>query len=1338
MNAVKPDRRTAKRAAGMLLCLLALFAAVPQAGAVNPGARYFTHLKTTDSGLSYNCVHAIIQDSRGFIWLGTSDGLNRYDGMRFRTFHKNELGGNSGFIVSLCEDDRGDIWIGTDSGVVLYDAATDRFRALDTPSDRGTVIHNKVTTIKKDRQGVIWMAVNNQGLFSCDPESGALKNYFVEEGRQTLPANITSFCFDVNNECWLSLYFSNLYHADKALTEATPVEFGDRGQLFRNDNIIEIIESPYNTLYVASVDKGVCEIAPRSSKIRTLIPNAENRYVPESLFSGRDGELWAATTKGIYVYNPGSGETIRLKADRQDKFSLSDSHTLSVLVDDSDGIWIGTNAGGVNYSGAFHQNFDKYHIVGDEPLANCLVRGFADDGEGRLWITTEKSGLMTYSLKTKELRKYRNKQLPEALFGIGHDDGKLWLGSFQGLYRLDLKTGAVKVYSRRDESSSLHDNKIYTIYKTSEGDLLVGTTLGMLRYDRAGDSFTPIPVFEGMFITDIAEDISGDLWVATYANGLIRYDPAAGAIVRSYTYAADNPRSLPSNKVLSVFRDSADRIWATTFSAGFCLYDGQNDDFVVYDQALLGAGNLPSDINYRIVEDDSGNLWISTNKGLICFTPATLETKAYTTTDGLLNDEFNYNAGFKTSDGTLYFGSSDGFVRFNPRTFHTDTRVPEIVITDLRIGERIVKAGEEGSPLACNIDRTQHIALNARQNSFGFGFALLGFASPASNTILCRLEGYDTHWRKVPESNRIFYSNIPAGSYRLQVKGVNSNGIWNDRHPAVEITVAQRFYKSTPAILLYVLLLIVASILVSHYFYRKAVKRERQRQNEYKRAREIELFNEKMAFFSNIVHEIKTPLTLIRTPLQNILASGECGGEVREDLMVINNNTEYLSQLVKELLDFVKIECHGYMLNCGNLDLIEKIGFLCFNFAETAKSNNLRLTFRHEEEQLSILADEPGLNKILNNLLHNALKYAESYIEVEARSEGGNAVVSIRNDGPIIPKEHRSRIFEPFVQYGNDAKGVGIGLSLARTLAELHGGSLVLDDGTECTDFILTLPLRRTAAEPADGEEATAAPEGGPEKPGLPTLLIVEDNADLSAYLKRKLQGEYRILTAVSAERALELLRQQEADLVLSDIALNGMSGLELCKRICGDFETSHIPVILLSALSSTRSKVVGMECGASLYIEKPFSMEYLQACIRNILDKRSAMKNAFKNKAMPLAAHLYNLPHSDEEFLSRLDAIILANISDPNFSNEQLAEAFCLSKSTLNRKIKGLLDTTPNDYIRTKRLVVAAQMLTENHCRINEVCYSVGFNTPSYFAKCFKKFYGILPAEYMKEHNAD
>lgn len=1324
--------------AGLLLCLPALSVPVTHAGAAERVSRYFTHLGT-GSGLSYDCVHAIIQDSQGFIWLGTSDGLNRYDGMRFRTFHKDELGGISGFIVSLCEDDAGNIWIGTDSGVVLYDAEADRFRPFDIPSDRQTVIHNKVTTIKKDRQGVIWMAVNNQGLFSFDPASKKLKNYFVRDGRQTLPANITSFCFDVNNTCWLALYFSNLYHADNTLTEAIPVEFGAAGQLFRNDNIIEIVESPYNTLYVASVDKGICEIAPRSGKLRTLISNAGNRFVPESLFPGKNGELWAATTKGTYTYHPATGTTTHLTADRQDKFSLSDSHALSVLVDDSDGIWIGTNAGGVNYAGAFHQNFDRYYIAGGEPLENALVRSFADDGEGRLWITTEKSGLLTYSLRTGELERYRNKQLPDALFGINHDDGKLWLGSFQGLYRLDLKTGQVRVYSRRDKASNLHDNKIYTIYKTSDGDLLVGTTLGMLRYDRAGDRFAPLPVFEGMFITDIAEDAHGDLWVATYANGLIRYNPASGEIVRNYTCDPADDRSLPGNKVLSVFRDSNGRIWATTFGAGFCLYDERTDDFRVYDQAVLGSGrHIPSDIGYRIVEDDNGNLWISTNKGLVCFTPSTLETKAYTTTDGLLDDTFNYNAGYKTSDGSLFFGSADGFVRFNPRKFHTDTRIPQIAVTDFLLGDRIVKAGDEGSPLACHIDRTRHIVLGPRQNTFGFGFALLGFASPASNTILCRLEGYDTEWRKAAEDNTVSYSNIPAGSYRLLVKGVNSNGIWNDGHTPIEITVAQRFYKSASAILLYFVLLIVASILISHYFYRKAVNRERQRQNEYKQAREIELFNEKLSFFSNIVHEIKTPLTLIRTPLQNILAANTCDRETHDDLMVIDSNTEYLAELVRELLDFVKIEGHGYMLQCRDIDLIEKIGFLCFNFSETAKSGNIRLVFNHTDDPIFIHADEPGLTKILNNLLHNALKYAETYIEIEVQTAEGNAVVSVRNDGPIIPEEQRSDIFKPFVQYGNDARGVGIGLPLARTLAELHKGSLILADDTSRTDFMLTLPLRCDTPETTGTGEPDAAPDNGEARPGLPMLLIVEDNADLSSYLGRKLRGEYRIAVAPTAERAWEILRQQDADLVLTDIALKGMSGLELCRKICSDFETSHIPVIILSALSSTKSKIIGMECGATLYIEKPFSMEYLQACIRSILDKRSALKNAIRSKTVPLAAHLYNLPHSDEEFLTRLDSIILANISDPNFSNEQLADAFFLSKSTLNRKIKGLLDTTPNDYIRTKRLTIAAQMLTENRCRINEVCYSVGFNTPSYFAKCFRKFYGTLPAEYMKEHNGD
>lgn len=1327
-----------KRSAGTLLCLLTISVfALAGAERVDSESHYFNRLQSTNSGLSYNCVHAIVQDMRGFIWIGTSDGLNRYDGVNFRTFRKDEIGVNSSFVISLCEDDGGNLWVGTDSGVAIYDSRLDRFRPFDMLSDKQTVVHNKVTTIKKDRQGAIWLAVNNQGLFCYRPENNSLRNYFVENGRQTLPANISSFCFDMNNECYLALYFSNLYRTDSLLSEIVPVEFGAGRDFFGNDNIVEIIESANNTLYVASVDKGVCEIVPRRDRVNVLIPADATGFIPESMYFNRHRELWVATTQGAYVYDTGSGHSYRLMADKQDKFSLSDNHVLSVFTDSSDGIWIGTNAGGVNYSEAFHKNFDKYYMADNRSLADCLVRGFADDGHDRLWITTEKQGLLTLSLKDRQLDRYRNGQLPDALFGICYDDGMLWLGSFHGIYRLDTRTGQTKIYSRIDRASQLRDNKIYVIYKTSRGDLLVGTTLGMLRYDRTSDSFVSLPACDGMFITDIVEDSSGNLWVATYANGLIRYNPYADTILNNYTNDPLDERSLPSNKIMSVFYDSVGRIWATTFGAGFCLYDPRDDRFVNYNCNTLGP-SLPSDINYKIVEDDDGHLWLSSNKGLVCFTPSTLDVKAYTTVDGVLNNEFNYNAGIKTAGGTLYFGSTDGFVRFNPGMFYADTRMPEIIITDLCIDDRIVRAGDDSSPLECNIDLTRKLELTARQNSFGFGFSLLGFASPASNTILCKLEGYDALWRRIAADNTVFYSNIPAGNYRLLVKGVNSNGIWNEGHPAIDITVARRFYKSTAAISIYLLLFVTACILCWRYFYRKALSREQRRQEEFKRASEIELFNEKMNFFSNIVHEIKTPLTLIRTPLQNIISSGACDDATRDDLQIINNNTEYLSQLVRELLDFVRIENHGYMLEHRRIDLIEKIGFLCFNFSETAKNNNVRLKFTHADEQLFIAADEQGLNKILNNLLHNAVKYAESWIDVSVRRDGDNVVVSIRNDGPVVPREVRNEIFKPFVQYDKQSspysKGVGIGLSLARTLAEMHSGSLIMGDSTEYTDFILTLPVGNVAEGVATVEE----PPVTDDKSDVVQLLIVEDNTDLASYMKRKLQPDYRILTAPTAERALELLKQSHVDLLITDIALPGISGLELCKRVCDDFETSHIPVIILSALSSNSSKMTGMENGASLYIEKPFNMEYLQVCIKNILDKRIVFKNAFKGKIMPITPSVYDLPHSDEEFLQQLDSIIVANISDPTFSNDQLAEALYLSKSTLNRKIKGLLDATPNDYIRTKRLVVAAQMLTRSHCRINEVCYSVGFNTPSYFAKCFKKYYGMLPAEYMKEHNPD
>ncbi len=1322
----------------MYLCILLL--SVNYGNATNQSRFYFNHLNTTNSNLSYNCIHSIIQDSQGFIWFATSNGLNRYDGEILRIYNKDDLGIGSSFIISLCEDDRGNIWIGTDRGVSIYDPNYDRFTSFDLESDQQTLIRNKVTKIKKDKQGVVWLAVNNQGIFAYDHRSKVLKNYFVENGRQTLPANIVSFCFDNNNTCWLSLYFYGLYRTDENLENLTPVSVAN-DDYFKNDNIVEILESPYNTIYVASVNNGVCEIDLRRNRVETLVSNKEKGFIPISMLFDKRRKLWIATNEGAYIYDTNSKYTQYLEAHKNDKFSLSDNHVLTICIDSSDGIWLGTNAGGVNFSGLFQKNFEKYYTSEDTPLEDCFVRGFTSDKDGRIWITTEKAGLFVFFPQDKKLIKYKNPDLPKSLFGICYDEGNLWLGSPHGLCKLNIKDNSQKIYSQIGHDLNLRDSKIYIIYKNSEGDILVGTTLGMLIYDKQTDRFIPEKELGGFFITDMVEDARGDLWIATYADGLLRYDYQNKKIITQYRNNPSERNSLPINKVLSVFEDAIGRIWATTFGAGFLLYDEENDRFIVYDTLL--ANEKASNINYALMDDKDGNIWISSSKGLIYFSPDLQEARVFTTLDGLLNNEFNNDARFKSGDGTLYFGSTDGFISFNPQFFYTDSAVPNILITDFYIGDERVVASERNSPLTQSINNTTKISLSAKQNSFGFGFSLLRSASYASNTILCKLEGYDADWHRVSHDNRSFYSNIPAGDYKLYVKGANSNGLWNESRPPLEIHVAQKFYKSTLAIFLYLLSFIILVVLSWIYFFRRAIILEQQKQEEYKRMKEIELFNEKVNFFSNIIHELKTPLTLIRMPLQNILSNGDYNNDTKEDLMVINNNTEHISILIKGLGDFVKIIGDRYVLNKSDIDVIEKLGFLCFNFSEMAKNNNIKLVLKHDEEQLYIHADEPSLNKIFNNLLHNAIKYAYSYIEIEAKQVGNQIVVAFKNDGPCIPTDQREHIFKPFNQYRSEDQpfvgGVGIGLSLARSLAELHSGSLELDEDPNYTRFILTLNLKSESEETEPiGETIHMVADQeiiGEENTQLPLLLLVENNLEFLNYLIQKLRYEYRILTVMTGEKALELLGQHEVDLVIIDSDLQGMNSLELSRTISSNIEISHTSIVMLSSHSSAMSKIAGMESGVNVYIEKPFSIDYLKVCISNILSRRNNLRQLYKSKFMyPLTPQMFDLTHTDEKFLNQLDEVISSNISDPAFSNDDIASALYMSKSTLTRKIKALLDTTPNDYIRNKRLMFAAQMLSESNCRVNDVCYSVGFNTPSYFAKCFKKVYGVLPMEYMSQ----
>lgn len=1292
---------------------------------------YFTRL-STKNGLSHNRVHVILQDSKGFLWFGTSDGLNRYDGINFKTFYKKDLNINSSFIVTLCEDNQGNIWIGTDNGVAVYDSQNDLFRHFDKVSSSGQSIHNKVPIIGKDDKGVIWMAVNNQGLFSYDPKSQKLNNYFVKDGVQQLPANITSFYFDNNNFCWLGLYFDNLYSTDKSFKTLTPYSLSDGSQPYKRDYITRIIKSPYNSIYIASVNKGICEINLSLNSIKTIVSNAARKFITNDLVLEGNSELWMGTTDGLFKYDLLTNQTTHIGASFGDLFSLSDSEILSIAFDDLKGIWIGTYSSGLNHANYAYMDFEKFYKTPSCSLIGTLVRGFVEDKEGNIWIGTEKAGLFRYSPKNNFLHKYENSHLPDNIFGICYENDNLWMGSYSGVYRLNLKTNQVKSYNRDNAESKLKDNKIYKIYKNSLNQILIGTTLGLLRYDESLDELVPIEAFNGVFVCDILEDTKGNMWYATYADGLYKYDIEKNKLI-NFRNNPKNASSIPYNKILSVFEDSKNRIWVTTHGAGFCKLNNDNT-FTTYDV----SDGMPNDIIYKIVEDENENLWISSNKGLIKFSPEKEETKIYTDVDGLLNNEFNYNSGIKTNEGEILFGSKDGFIKFNPQRFVVNKKIPSIVITDLLINNVLIKADQPNSPLKCSISQTRKIELSANQNSLEFRFSVLNFHSPSNNKLYYKLEGYNDDWQKPSEDNSIIFNKLPAGKYKLCLKGVSSDGIWNETYPPIEIIVSPRFYLTKLAIFFYIVLALALLFFILYYLRKRAVTQQIKQQKIFERNREIELYNEKINFFSNIAHEIKTPLTLIRTPLENIMNTGKFETEIKEDLNLINQNTQQLSRLINELLDFSRIEKNGFQLVCSELDVVEKIEFLKYNFNDLAKQKNLKLTFTHSSDKIFVFADEQGFIKIINNLFSNALKYAEEYIEVNAEVAGYKVVISFKNDGQIIPEDKRETIFSPFTQYRDPGNvymtGFGIGLSLARTLAELHSGSLVINDDFTCNNFILTLPLLSTdsLSETIEEDEKNTEKENQ-TKGARPVILLVEDNLELLKYIKRKIENDYAVLSATNGKLALDIINKDHVDVIVSDISMPEMSGLEMCEQLKANFETSHIPIIILSAHSSTQSKITSMEYGADIYIEKPFSLEFLVSCIEGLLIKRKNLRDAYNSEIQPTPKHA-SLSKRDEQFLLSMDEIILSNMSDPEFSIEQLAEHLCLSKSTLNRKVKGLLQITPNDYIRTKRLIMAARLLKEGSNRINETCYLVGFNTPSYFIKCFKSYYGKLPSEYLED----
>ena len=1323
-------------------CVLACFFITIFCQAQSVEEHYYFKNLSIRNGLSQNTVNAILQDRKGFMWLGTKDGLNRYDGLSFRKFKHDAANprsiGNS-FITSLYEDFNGNIWVGTDAGVYIYYPEKEAFEEFDCQSLEKTRIERSVSMIAGDKQGRVWIAVEAQGMFCYDARQKLLRNYPLSE----ISSNIKCFTFDSGGTLWLGFYGDGLYYSKDNLATVHPYGSPEDGKReFEGGVITKIVQGNYNCLYIGSVKEGVSELNLTSGQVRNLLAIDESG---ESIFCRdllpySDNELWIGTESGIYIYNLRTAQFIHLRASLYDSYSLSDNAIYALYKDREEGLWIGSYFGGVDYYPRQYTYFAKYY---PKNIANSLhgkrVREFCRADDGTLWIGTEDGGLNHFNPKTKEFHFFEPSAGFTNIHGLCMDGSHLWVGTFsKGLRVIDTRTGVVlRTYTEGHTPHSLNDNSIFSICRTSAGEIYLGTLFGLLRYNRTQDNFDCIPELNGKFVYDIKEDSYGNLWLATYANGAYCYDVSARRW-KNYVFDAEDEKSLPYDKVLSVFEDSYRQIWLTTQGGGFCLFHPDTETFTRYG---LKDG-LPNDVVYQIVEDDDRFLWLTTNNGLVRFDPKTMEMKVFSTANGLPTNQFNYRSGFKDEAGNIYLGSINGFVAFDPRTFAENRQVPAVAITDFLLFNKEVSVGETDSPLKSSITFSDKVVLTADQNSFSFRIAALSYQAPRMNKLMYKLEGFDEGWLTIGESPLVTYSNLGYGDYVFKVKASNSDGVWNEQETSLHLSILPPFYLSGWAYCFYVLFFMGCLVCVIFYFKRRNYRKQHRQMEMLEQEKEREVYHAKIDFFTNVAHEIRTPLTLSKGPLENIILKKEVDSETKEDLYIMKQNTERLLNLTNQLLDFRKTETRGFRLNFTECDVVAVLRETYFRFTSLAKQKGLDFILELPQECFMADVNQEALTKIISNLLNNGVKYASTYLRISLETDEKVFHIRTFNDGEMIPDTMKEEIFKPFVRLDKEDEvttGTGIGLALSRSLAELHQGSLMMEMGEVVNCFCLTLPVNQDSTITLSAENVSQVEENScgweqeetDTKEKKPMILVVEDNPDMLAFIRKQLTTEYSVLTAMNGIEALAVLDNHYVNLVVSDVMMPQMDGFELCKTIKSDLSYSHIPVVLLTAKTNIQSKIEGLELGADAYIEKPFSVEYLLANISSLIHNREKLRQTFA-KSPFVAANTMALTKADEEFIWKLNDIIQANLHNPEFSMEDMADALKMSRSSFYRKIKGVLDLSPNEYLRLERLKQAAQLLKEGKSRVNEICYTVGFNSPSYFSKCFLKQFGVLPKDFI------
>ena len=1328
--------------------------------------------------LPTNEVQKVYQDRDGFIWFATRNGLCQYNGYE-TTLYKSNLYSpdllTTNSITCLVDDNNNNLWIGTSEGLNVMDKRTGEIKKYKAPS----ISNNVVSALCVTRDNTLWVGTDN-GLCRYVPEKDTFVVCGDEFGDGRLRyVTIKSLLEDSDGDLWIGTWAQGLFRyspsTDKVVVYPKINEQYSSHVIYEDSNKDIWVGSWGYGLFKLRNPKDMENVSYQSF----LHENGDDSSLSDNIVYDiaediNTHTLWVGTRSGLSILRlDESSSFINYKSGKSD-YRIPSDEVNSIMRDSQKNMWIGAIGGGVLMADTRQPAFALHTLnFGDEDIPVTSVRTLFADSDQNLWIGVGTYGLARREYVTGELKMYSHipefsgvKDLP-SLFAVVQrkKSGDIWFGMYNGGIYVYRKGEKVKHLTTKN-SAFLTSDCVSALYEDYEGNCWIGTRggIGVRLSDGTDYRFETMNFNDSLsagwiYVRDIVQDMDNSVWLATSNFGVIHItgDVRQPSTLKYENYSFHN-RKLITNTVLCMHIDRFGRLWAGTEGGGLYLYNRSTGQF----EEKTRTYSIPGDVIVSIEEDKSGNLWLGTVSGLVKLYVVAVgndfSTRIYTSADGL-QDNFIVNSSC-SRDGELFFGGHKGYNSFFPDKMEIPSQETNFLITDIKIFNHSfknlpVELQQKISPVMPTY--TSKIELPYKYNNFSIEFAALTYKNPELNRYAYRLQNFDRDWQYTDADRRFaYYNNLPSGTYTFQLKATNENGEWSGYVREFTVVVLPPFWATWWAYLLYMVLVLVIGVLIYRTIKKRILLQNALRLREMEKAKAEELNHAKLQFFTNITHELLTPLTIISATVDELKTQAPSHNDL---YTVMNSNIQRLIRLLQQILEFRKAETGNLKLRVSPGDLAAFVRTGTESFKPLVKKRKIHFSLLCDPESIVGYFDIDKLDKIMYNLLSNAAKYnkEDGFIQVTlSYDEEGREFVLLRvkDNGKGISREKQATLFKRFYE-GDYRKfntiGTGIGLSLTKDLVTLHGGTISVESEVDHgTEFIVRIPiersyydeeqiddevisLRQTAIDYEDTPEDVIA-----EVQELATkansILLVEDNEELLNLMTKLLGREYNVFTAENGKEGIIVLENEDVDLIVSDIMMPEMDGIEFCKYVKGHLEISHIPVILLTAKNKEEDRAEAYEIGADAFISKPFNLTVLHARIRNLLKYKARMAHDFKNQIVFEVKDL-NYTSLDEDFIQRAINCVNNHLEDPNFDQAQFADEMLTSKSTLYKKLKSLAGLNTSSFIRNVRLKAACRIMEEKgiNIRVSELAYAVGFNDPKYFSSCFKKEFGMLPSEYIE-----